>query len=108
MDIFAVPLHRAQEEMIPIHGGQVDTSLMLYVDASLVDLQRAQDYEPSRRVIRRYQRGVSGAIPDESLGSLGRPTLATAELGEELYRMIYARIAKRVLERPGALLPGSG
>lgn len=98
VDLFAVPL--TDEEAvsgIPVHGGSLDTSLLLYVNGDLVDLGRARDYMPSRWVARRYQRGSSGAIPKGSPGSLGRPSLASIEKGELLYHFIYSRIATRVL-----------
>ena len=69
---------------------------MLYVDAQLVDLKAARDYKPQRRTIRRYHRGVRGAIPASSPGSLGSPTVANAEKGENIYRVIFDRIAERV------------
>lgn len=101
VDIFAAPLGiteaGAQE---PIHGGEVDTSLMLYIDSALVDLAAATDYKPQRRTIKRYQRGVTGAIPASSPGSLGSPTRANAEKGEEIYSAIYDRIAERVFRTP--------
>lgn len=101
VDILAVPLSPdSGHPRMPIHGGELDTSLLLYVDAELVDLERARDYEPTRSAIRRYHRGIRGAIPKESSGSLGRPSLASAEKGERLYQFIYDRIAARVFEAP--------
>jgi creatinine amidohydrolase len=103
VDIFAAPLEGTESEPHePIHGGEVDTSLMLYVDADLVDLDAATDYHPQRRTIKRYQRGIMGAIPQSSPGSLGSPTLANVEKGEDVYGMIYERIAERVFRHPVA------
>jgi creatinine amidohydrolase len=101
VDIFSVPLpaERAGERVV-VHGGELDTSLLLYVDASLVKLEEARDYEPSKRVSRRYHRGVRGSIPKESPGSMGRPTLASAETGERLYHFMYDRIATRIFRAP--------
>jgi creatinine amidohydrolase/Fe(II)-dependent formamide hydrolase-like protein len=73
---------------------------MLYIDEKLVDLAAATDYKPKRRTIKRYQRGVTGAIPASSPGSLGTPTLANVEKGEKIYRVIYERIAERVFRAP--------
>jgi len=101
VDIFAAPLDIAEAvAQEPIHGGEVDTSLMLYIDEELVDLGAATDYKPKRRTIKRYQRGVTGAIPASSPGSLGSPTLANVEKGEKIYRVIYERIAERVFRAP--------
>jgi creatinine amidohydrolase/Fe(II)-dependent formamide hydrolase-like protein len=99
VDIFAVPL-RQGDGGPPIHGGEVDTSLLLYIDRELVNLESAQDYFPSKAVSRRYQRGSRGSIPRGSPGSLGRPSLASIEKGEQLYHYIYDRIASRVLRAP--------
>ena len=103
VDIFAVPIEQSNGGGSgPIHGGELDTSLLLYVDATLVDLTKARDYFPSKAVARRYQRGSRGAIPKESPGSLGRPSLASVEKGEQLYHFIYERIASRVFRNQGA------
>lgn len=97
VDIFALPIETQQGSTLPIHGGEVDTSMLLYIDARLVNLSRARDFAPSRREIRRYRRGSRRALPSESGGALGRPSLATAEKGRELYELIYERIALRVM-----------
>jgi creatinine amidohydrolase len=100
VDIFGVPLAGLSADAdIPCHGGELDTSLLLYVDADLVDLERAIDYSPSNDVIRRYNRGSSAAIPKDCPGSLGHPGLAATEKGERLYHYIYERIATRVFGR---------
>lgn len=98
VDILAVPYSGEQQEAtVPVHGGEIDTSLLLYVDGDVVDLTQAQDFEPSKASIRRYHRGSRGAIPRGSPGSLGRPSQASVEKGEHLYHFIYDRIARRVL-----------
>jgi creatinine amidohydrolase len=97
VDIFA-------GEERPVHGGEIDTSLLLYIDADLVDMTRARDFDATPRAVRRYFRGLSRAIPADSSGSLGRPTMATRERGAELYRTLYDRIATRVFGR-AALAP---
>jgi creatinine amidohydrolase len=97
VDIFAVPPAEADRgPELPIHGGETDTSLLLFVDASLVAMDRAQDHAPSRQTVRRYYRGAASAIPAASPGSLGWPTRASAGHGQDLYHQIYRRIASRV------------
>ncbi|NIM50123.1 MAG: creatininase family protein [Gemmatimonadales bacterium] len=97
VDIFAVPLPRGDGSTgTPIHGGELDTSLLLYIDEKLVKLDQARDYFPARSVARRYHRGDPGAIPKESPGSLGQPSLASVVKGELVYDFIYDRIAERV------------
>jgi creatinine amidohydrolase len=84
----------------PVHGGEIDTSLLLYVDRELVDLEEARDYAPPRDAVRRYHRGRRGAIPKESPGSLGQPSRASLETGRRLYQLIYDRIAVRIFSTP--------
>jgi creatinine amidohydrolase len=84
----------------PMHGSELDTSLLLYIAPQLVRMERATDFvlpEPERA---RYGRTSLGRLPEHSPGSLGRPTAATREKGERLYKMIYDRIATRVLGAP--------
>jgi creatinine amidohydrolase len=85
----------------PMHGDEVDTSLLLYIAPELVDMNVAQDYMMSREELRRYRRG-SLRVPRASPGSIGRPRLATAEKGRALYERIYARIRDRVFVAPPA------
>lgn len=89
VDIFTVPL--SVEGPSLIHGGEIDTSLLLYIDKSLVDLDQARDFGVSRR---RFRFGP--AIPSDSPGSIGFPTCSSAEKGEQIYNLIYHRIAERV------------
>ena len=70
---------------------------MLYVAPELVKMDRAQDFLPPEASGRRHVRGLTRPLPALSPGSLGRPTLATAEKGERIYKMIRERIATRVL-----------
>jgi creatinine amidohydrolase len=96
VDIFEVDcsdLLEAQSE--PMHGDEVDTSLMLYLAPELVAVERAQDYMMSREELRRYRRGWL-RVPKGSPGSIGRPSLATAAKGEQIYQRIRGRIRERV------------
>lgn len=109
VDIFAVPYPRPDGSPdLPIHGGELDTSLLLYLDGARVALERARDFVPSNRTARRYHRGGRDAIPADSPGSLGRPRLASREQGERLYYFIYDRIATRVFEAAGAAAGKTG
>ena len=60
----------------------------------------AQDYLLSDRQVERYRRGAAGSVPALSPGSVGQPSLASAEKGARLYKMIRDRIATRVLGAP--------
>jgi creatinine amidohydrolase len=96
VDIFAMKLSDLLEgQTEPMHGDEVDTSLILYLAPELVRMDLAQDYMMSRDELRRYRRGWL-RIPRGSPGSIGRPTLASAEKGRVLYERIYSRIRERV------------
>jgi creatinine amidohydrolase len=100
VDIFAIPLHDLLDgQAEPMHGDEVDTSLMLYLAPHLVRLDLAQDYMLSREELRRYRRGWL-RVPAQSAGSIGRPTLASAEKGALLYGRIRSRIAERIFRAP--------
>lgn len=80
------------------HGGEVLTSLMLYLHPDKVNLERAQDHvphapgeSPPRRLTR---------LAQASPGSLGRPSLATAEKGRRIYDHIVQKIRSRVFLDP--------
>jgi creatinine amidohydrolase len=79
------------------HGGELDTSLMLHIAPQLVRMDLAEDFVLTDRQVARYRRAARGSVPARSPGSVGRPTLATAEKGARLYKMIHDRVATRVL-----------
>lgn len=98
VDIFALDFTGHLEEADgPVHGGELDTSLLLYLAPEMVRMELAQDYLPPPRLAARMRRRSTGLVPAPSPGSLGRPSLASAEKGERLYRLIRDRIATRVL-----------
>jgi creatinine amidohydrolase len=77
------------------HGGEVVTSLMLHLYPDRVRMERAIDYVAEGRASSTVRRVPS--IPLASPGSLGRPTLATAETGRRLYEYILEKILTRVM-----------
>ena len=98
VDVFALDFTGHLEDPDgPMHGSELDTSLLLHLAPHLVRMERAKDYALSPRVARR---GAIRSLPARSPGSVGRPTSATGEKGERLYKMIYERIATRVLGAP--------
>ena len=100
VDIFAVDftdLLEGQSE--PMHGDEVDTSLMLHLAPEFVDMSVAQDYMMSRDELRRYRRGWL-RVPRESPGSIGRPRLASAAKGAALYDRIRSVVRERVFLAP--------
>src|SRR5215217_4685960 len=102
VDIFGVDFNDLLEgQAEPMHGDEVDTSLMLYIAPELVNMELAQDYMMSRDELRRYRRGWL-RVPRASPGSIGRPKLATPEKGRALYERLYTRIRDRVFVAPSA------
>lgn len=100
VDIFSVSmgdLLEGQDE--PMHGDEVDTSLLLYIAPELVNMDAAEEYMMSRDEVRRYRRGWL-RVPRASSGSIGRPKLASAEKGRVLYERLYSRIRDRVFVAP--------
>jgi creatinine amidohydrolase len=100
VDIFGVNLSDLLEgQTEAMHGDEVDTSLMLFLAPHLVHADLAQDYMMSREMLRRYRRG-SLKVPEGSAGSIGRPSLASAEKGRLLYERIRSKISDRIFLAP--------
>lgn len=98
VDIFALDFTGYLDDPTgPMHGGELDTSLMLHLAPQLVRMDLAQDFVLTEKQQARFRRRAAGSVPALSPGSLGRPTLASAEKGARLYKMIHDRIATRVL-----------
>jgi creatinine amidohydrolase len=96
VDIFGMALRDLLEgQTEPMHGDEVDTSLILYLAPELVRMDLAQDYMMSRDELRRYRRGWL-KIPKGSPGCIGRPSLASAAKGQLLFDRIYSRVRERV------------
>jgi creatinine amidohydrolase len=102
VDVFAIDFSDLLEgQREPMHGDEVDTSLMLHIAPHLVEMGRAEDYMMSRDELRRYRRGWL-RVPRSSPGSIGRPRLASAEKGAQLYQRIYGLVRDRILASPSA------
>jgi creatinine amidohydrolase len=100
VDIFAVDFSDLLEgQGEPMHGDEVDTSLMLFLVPNLVRMDLAEDYMMSRDELRRYRRGWL-RIPSDSPGSIGRPTLATAAKGAAIYARIRDKVRTHVFIAP--------
>jgi len=101
VDVFALDFSDDLEDPDgPMHGSELDTSLLLHLAPELVRMERAQDFVLPEKQRTRYLRASAGSLPKRSPGSLGRPSIATPEKGERLYKMIYDRVATRVLGAP--------
>lgn len=106
VDIFAMPLGEDEPDL-PIHGGEIDTSLLRYLAPDLVDMRAAEDYVPSPKRLRAFMKRAAGEIPEEGPGSVGVPSRASVEKGERLYHLIYERIARRVFQTDDARASGA-
>jgi creatinine amidohydrolase/Fe(II)-dependent formamide hydrolase-like protein len=76
------------------HGGEVMTSLMLHLYPERVNMARARDYRPPGYLSDRTQR--LKVVPADSPGSIGEPTLATAEKGGLIFERILQRVRAKV------------
>jgi creatinine amidohydrolase len=100
VDLFTIDIRQLLEgQAEPMHGDEVDTSLMLYLAPNLVRMDLAEDYMMSRNELRRYRRGWL-KVPGGSSGSIGRPTLATAAKGAAIYAHIRERVRAKVFLTP--------
>jgi creatinine amidohydrolase len=101
VDVFALDFTAHLEDAGgPMHGSELDTSLLLYLAPELVRMERAQDFVLPAKRRARFSAGTFERLPALSPGSVGRPSMATRDKGERLYKMIYDRIATRVLGAP--------
>ena len=102
VDMFGVNLSDLLEgQREAMHGDEVDTSIMLFLAPHMVSLDQAQDYMMSREQLRRYRRGWL-TVPSGSAGSIGRPSLASAEKGKLIYERIYSKISDRIFLAPAS------
>jgi creatinine amidohydrolase len=93
----------------PVHGGEVDTSLVLYVRPDLVRMDLAYDCILPDTDLRRYRRGTALRLPAGSQGSVGHARAASAEKGARFYASILSRLRARVFTPPPTNPPpGSG
>ncbi len=85
----------------PMHGDEVDTSLVLHLAPELVRGGTAPDNMPPREALRRFRAGRAAGdargAPDTPAPLFGRPGLASADKGARIYARLVARVAARVL-----------
>src|SRR5918998_1311351 len=65
--------------------------LPLGCDTIIVE-RLAEDFDLTPSVLARYRPGHSRRLPEGSPGSVGYPSLASAQKGERLYRFILDRV----------------
>jgi creatinine amidohydrolase/Fe(II)-dependent formamide hydrolase-like protein len=94
VDIFALDFGPILDQPAgPIQGGELDTSLLLYLAPELARMNLALDFALTPKMLARYRPGHSRRLPDGSPGSVGYPSLASAQKGEVLYKFILDRIS---------------
>ncbi len=79
----------------PQHGGEVETSLLLYLRPEAVNMEAAEDFLPHPRSFTLLGRGIP-TLPPDAPGSVGQPTLASAEKGERIYAHILQKIREKI------------
>lgn len=100
IDVFAMPFGELlQRPGGPVHGGELDTSLMLFIAPHLVRMEVAQDVELPARATAKYRRGgrMRRAIGLDS--GVGHPSLASAEKGRAVYEFMFERVSERCFVR---------
>ena len=80
----------------PVQGGELDTSLLLYLAPEVVRMDLALDFALTPKMLARYRPGHSRRLPEGSPGSVGYPSLASAQKGELLYKFILDRISSHL------------
>ncbi|MFL5472407.1 MAG: creatininase family protein [Gemmatimonadales bacterium] len=93
VDIFSIEFGSLLERPAPIQGGELDTSLLLFLAPQLVHMELARDFDLPPEMLSRYRPGDSRHLPPGSPGSVGYPSLASAQKGERLYRFIVDRVS---------------
>ncbi|MGQ0647452.1 MAG: creatininase family protein [Gemmatimonadaceae bacterium] len=81
-----------------LHGDEIDTSLMLFLCPNLVEMTRAEDFAFRGRGSR--IRRATLKVPRGSSGSIGRPSLASAQKGEAIYKRVKKLVRDKILLAP--------
>jgi creatinine amidohydrolase len=107
------PVRALQQQPGGTHADEIETSMMLYIDASAVDMSKAErDYVPAAPGIFRLTRNPKGAGTYSRTGSWGDPTLATREKGRLIVDALVTGIvgdidALRKAPLPAPALPAA-
>ena len=79
-------------------GGELETSLLLFIAPELVRMDEAVDYLPQAHSSGKYVEGRVTTPPPGFQGVVGRPTLATAEKGAAVFHR-YIEVLVEALAR---------
>jgi len=88
-------------------GGELETSLLLFLAPELVRMDEAVDFLPHSQSSGKYVEGRVTTPPPGFQGVVGRPTLATAEKGAAVYYR-YISILEEALARPSPSASSEG
>lgn len=81
------------------HAGELATSLMLHLAPDLVREEEIEDLELPVEKVGRLRAGEEPLPPGGSPGVVGRPSLASREKGEKVFRYLVAFLGERVFAR---------
>ncbi|TFG53771.1 MAG: creatininase family protein [Gemmatimonadales bacterium] len=96
IDVFAMQFgHLLERPGGPVHGGELDTSLLLFIAPHLVRMEVAQDTEMPAKTAAKYSRGGRMRRVVGLHSGIGHPSLASAEKGQALYQFMFERVAER-------------
>ena len=84
----------------PEHGGEIQTSLLLHLRPDLVRMDEARDTPPQPLTPLERVRGALAPLSAEGPGSLGKPSLASADKGQRIFDHILHRIREKIFLRP--------
>ena len=107
-DIEPPEVEEMAEQLVGGHGDEMETSIHLYLQPELVDMNKAvQDYRGAGEGYPGYRPGLFSRDPDDpaysETGIFGDATLATAEKGERALEMLsdqWLQILRRFAETP--------
>jgi creatinine amidohydrolase len=84
----------------PLHAGEAETSLMLFLYPELVRMDRARNFELAPEAFQRYIRGQLPAPPPGGAGVVGHPLAASTDKGRAIYHRILDSIRRAVFIAP--------
>jgi len=97
VDLHSIDLSRFIEAPLAAqHAGEVATALMLFLAPELVRLDEVRDRVLSPSQVRQFVVGEEPVPPEGSEGVLGRPSLASAEEGRNIYEYLVDHISVRL------------
>lgn len=85
---------------VPEHGGELDTSLLLYFAPSLVRMGEAVDQPLDPEEMESLLQGSEPMPPLGSVGVVGSPSRASAEKGRHVYEHLVEHIGRRLFGEP--------